>query len=738
MFKSRSRLNIADPPCSRQRVFRTMRGICLLSILSQVGACYDVSTYGIGTRCDSTKPCRSPLVCSDGQCELATGGGGSGAAGRTSSSASSSGGAAPNNSGVSGATATVHGAGGTSIGTDAGSYLFGNGAAGSGTGGIAASGASSGNGGTTSTETNDGGVVVAVSGAGGANVAVSGAGGANVAVSGAGGANDVVSGAGGANVAVSGAAGAGGVRGTEAGSGAAAGEPVNYAGTAGTFTVALRLPNGAGCQVDAQCDSTHCVDAVCCNANCDGQCETCSGDTTAGMCVRLKAGQPVGGRTPCTHAGLDCGGSCTGAKSCTYPDSSTICDPIARCLSSTTSQDSMACDGAGSCAHALTTTCVAPLVCNVNIDARCGLPVYTQVDVGQAHTCAVVSDGTLRCWGSSEFGRLGPEVTEDKFKPVVIPNQTNVVAVATGWGHTCVLSRDGKVTCWGANFNGNLGCTDLIYTMTPTRCTPFDAGTGVTQIEAGGEQTCARLANGRIKCWGRDDWGQAGNDSLSSQFTPNYVVGISDAIALAAGTWQTCVLLSTGQVSCFGNNERGILGAGDLGEVRIGHPVPMVGIDGVQAKAIDVDVSETSSCVVLDDHSMRCSGDNSYGQLGDGQTKSSAIPVLAQPSIRALAVAVADYVTCAFINSHSVRCWGRGSAFGGFGNGVYADSFIPVDVLLPAEVSFVAVTAQANHLCALSATGRIWCWGDNSFGQLGSDSYEWTSAVPVEVIAPVP
>jgi alpha-tubulin suppressor-like RCC1 family protein len=377
------------------------------------------------------------------------------------------------------------------------------------------------------------------------------------------------------------------------------------------------------------------------------------------------------------------------------------------------------------------------MVCNVNIDAKCGLPVYTQVEVGQAHSCAVVSDGTIRCWGSSAYGRLGPEITDDKFKPFAIPDQTNAAAVATGWGHTCVLARDGKVSCWGANFNGNLGCTDSMLTMTPTRCTPFDAGMGVTQVAAGGEQSCARLATGRIKCWGRNDWGQAGNDSFESQYTPSYVVGISDAIAIAGGTWQTCTVLGNGSVFCFGDNEQGILGAGDQEGDRIGHPVPMFGIDGLKAKAIGVDVSETSSCVVLDDHSLRCSGDNSYGELGDGQTKSSSVPVLAQPSLKAQAVAVGDYVTCALVNSHSVKCWGRGAPYGGLGNGVYANSLDPVDVLLPTDVSFTAVTAKANHFCALSATGRIWCWGDNTFGQLGNDSYVWNSAVPVEVIAPV-
>ena len=385
----------------------------------------------------------------------------------------------------------------------------------------------------------------------------------------------------------------------------------------------------------------------------------------------------------------------------------------------------------GTCAA--NSDCASPMVCNVNTDGNCGPAIYTQVDVADTNTCAVVSDGTLRCWGGNAQGQLGPASTVNHLVPFLIPDQKAVRSVATGWAFTCVLLRSGQVNCWGYNVNGELGCFAPVTSNNGPLCTPFAAGSPVEQIVAGAERACARLADGTAQCWGRNDHYDLGDGTRTNSFGPVVASGIANATAIASGLWQACAVMADGTARCWGANDRGQLGNGTIAA----NPVATLvyGIDGIANRVVAASPTEDHSCVLLADGSVRCFGEDLYGGLGDGKTVTTTIAVTSQFSKTAIGIASGAKSTCAIIGGTSVQCVGYG-AFGQLGNGTFTQSSVPVTVALPEGVSVKSLAARYNHVCALSVDGRLWCWGVNTSGQLGNGSTA-NSSVPVEVAAPV-
>ncbi len=374
--------------------------------------------------------------------------------------------------------------------------------------------------------------------------------------------------------------------------------------------------------------------------------------------------------------------------------------------------------------------CVAPYVCNRNIDNTCGPPRYTHVDVADVTTCAVVSDGTLRCWGA----QVGPASNAQYLAPYQVPAQEDVRAVATGWGSTCALLRTGQVDCWGYNANGQLGCASPTTSPNGPHCTPYPAGSPIEQLVAGAERICVRKKDSTVECWGRNDHGDVGDGTKTARFSPAVVSGISDATSIATGVWQACAVLASGSLRCWGANDRAQLGNGTTAATTV--PTTVYGMDGRAVAVIAASPAEDHTCALLSSGSVRCFGENLYGELGSGQTsRLSAIPVSSGFQRPAVVVASGIGFTCAVLNDNSVQCLGRGDR-GQLGNGEYAQSLVPVTVRLPEGMSIRSLATKYAHICALTTEGRLWCWGANSDGQLGDGTTD-DASVPVEVPVPL-
>ena len=242
----------------------------------------------------------------------------------------------------------------------------------------------------------------------------------------------------------------------------------------------------------------------------------------------------------------------------------------------------------------------------------------TAIASGTEHTCALLNDGQITCWGHNNHGQLG-NGNNDTNTPgniITLPNGHTATAITAGFLHTCALLDNRQITCWGFNGAGQLGDDSYFETNTPGNTITLPNGHTATAITAGAEHTCALLDNGTITCWGRNDSGQLGDGSYIPTYAPSTPITLPNghtATAISAGFNHTCALLDNGQITCWGNNAKGQLGNGNNGNTNT--PINITLPNGHTATAITAGVGHT--CALLNNGQTNCWGDNSSGQLGN-------------------------------------------------------------------------------------------------------------------------
>jgi alpha-tubulin suppressor-like RCC1 family protein len=329
--------------------------------------------------------------------------------------------------------------------------------------------------------------------------------------------------------------------------------------------------------------------------------------------------------------------------------------------------------------------------------------------------------------------------------------------LALGDAHACLILDGGSVRCWGANGSGELGYGDTM--PVGDNETPMQRGDNLLdepalELTAGGSHTCARVASGRVRCWGGNSAGQLGYGDTMVRLAPGPDVELGGAaVELAAGFATTCARLAGGGVRCWGagGNPLGYGNADTIGDNETPASVGDVPLGGT---AIAISAGGGHHCALLDTQRVRCWGDNDDGELGyanlldigDNEPASSAgdVPV----GVNLVAIAAGGVHTCAVTDAQNVRCWG-GATTGslGYGNvtpiGDTEPPSVAGDVPL-GGVRIVAIAAGREHTCAIHDTGKLACWGNNAMGQLGlastmtiGDTEPASSAAPVEVGANV-
>lgn len=343
------------------------------------------------------------------------------------------------------------------------------------------------------------------------------------------------------------------------------------------------------------------------------------------------------------------------------------------------------------------------------------IPDAARLAVGGRHTCALLSDGTARCWGSNRQGQLGDGTRDGSVVPVAVKGVADAVELVAGGEHTCARLADRSVVCWGTSEHGELG-DGTRFTggdkewvrrrhegTLPSRAEAAPvAGLGrADRLFAGNRFTCA-LVDGAPWCWGQrpggdEDWPR-----------PKRLAGFGPVDELALGSSYVCARAG-GEVSCLAPDPSTWKLAG----------APQT-IDGI-TDAVALAGSRDAACVLRGDGRVTCVGRLPYLYERDRDATRDAgwlrpLDIVELTDVVALTHAARGDTVCAVRRGGEVRCWGRGH-HGELGHGMYQPWRRPVAVR--GLKSPRALAGGFAHTCALTAEQAVVCWGDNEAGQLG-------------------
>jgi len=389
------------------------------------------------------------------------------------------------------------------------------------------------------------------------------------------------------------------------------------------------------------------------------------------------------------------------------------------------------------------------------IDGVCKLPALG-IDARTDRTCAWFENGTVRCWGIGYRGELGYGTVDRigcwgvqvyMLGGVAVSGHA-VHQVAVGHDHTCGLLDNDDMYCWGASDYGQLGygnTADVGRTNGVLAGGPIQLGASATRIHAGRYTSCALLSGGSLRCWGQGgalglgtSQPNIGDDELPTAIGPIDVGGVVEQLAL--GGSHSCALLQDGSVRCWGYNIYGELGYGfsyDFADLAYTRPLTLA----LGGSATQVVVGDYHSCALLSAGTVRCWGDNSQGQLalsgvttvGERDTPADHAPI----DLGGVAVqleAGANH-TCARLNTGGVRCWGsNGSGQLGYDLATYVATQTPAqrgNVNLAA--STIDIALGESHTCALLQSGAVRCWGRQDYTcALGFETYDYVVSDPAQ------
>jgi alpha-tubulin suppressor-like RCC1 family protein len=385
-------------------------------------------------------------------------------------------------------------------------------------------------------------------------------------------------------------------------------------------------------------------------------------------------------------------------------------------------------------------------------ESTCIKSAVTKVVAGDGNSCALCRGGYVRCWGENTDGELGlghtlPENNKSPYQSTDAAGNPGVVNlggvaatdISAGYGFTCALLTGGTVRCWGKNDSGQLGLNNT--TAMPTQVgAAINLGSGLTaaSIAAGPTYACAVLSNGSVRCWGDNSDGQLGLGNAQAVLSGTVSLGAGvTASAVTAGVDNACAIVTGGAVRCWGDNTFGEFGLGSTAIPDSTGQAPstygnVILKTGRTAAALSA--GGTFNCARLDDGEAECWGYNALGELGIGNTQSigddevpgtAGIVAVGTPPVAGIAAGEAH--TCALLgNAVGLKCWGD-NAKGQLGQGDTTrrgntGTTEPLEISairFPTGLTATSVSTGNSYTCALLSDGSVKCWGWNDRGQLG-------------------
>lgn len=302
-----------------------------------------------------------------------------------------------------------------------------------------------------------------------------------------------------------------------------------------------------------------------------------------------------------------------------------------------------------------------------------GISNATKLGTSGWHTCAILSDTTIKCWGQNDYQQLGSAAGANSSVPVVVPSVSNAIGLALGGGgHTCALISDGSIKCWGRCAEQQCGASASSINTPPTTVSGV---TGATAISAYDNHTCALMNDSTVKCWGEID--------LLITSVPATHQGPTTVVNAAQQPLTGITMIDSGKnfdlaansstLYAWGTNNNGSLGDGTFTGRLTAAPVLNV------TNPISISGGYITACAASQGGTVKCWGNNFDGEAGNNPVTSANVinSPLSVPMSSVTQIAVGESTTCALTLFGSVYCWGS-NAFGGLGNGSSTGSYTPV------------------------------------------------------------
>jgi alpha-tubulin suppressor-like RCC1 family protein len=341
------------------------------------------------------------------------------------------------------------------------------------------------------------------------------------------------------------------------------------------------------------------------------------------------------------------------------------------------------------------------------------------VSAGGSHTCALAADGRVYCWGFNENGQLGDGTRTNHSSPKVVAGTLRFVQVSAGAYHTCALAADNRAYCWGAPQGGATGFFD--DQLTPTA---VPGGRRFVRLRAGTYHTCGVNAYAVGFCWGKSAFGELGaGTNYYTGATPIRIAGGLSFRSVIAGGGFTCGTTTSDKAYCWGYNSDGAVGDGT--RTNRNKPTAVAGglsfksviaggglIDDAQGEQVD----DTHACGLTTDNLAYCWG---AGDLGDnGASLNHLKPSKVAGGLHFGQVIAGYHHSCGVTTTKVAFCWGT-NWLGQLGDGTTISREVPTKVAGSLLFAGVSAGPVGSHTCGITTGNKIYCWGDNAFGQLG-------------------
>lgn len=346
-------------------------------------------------------------------------------------------------------------------------------------------------------------------------------------------------------------------------------------------------------------------------------------------------------------------------------------------------------------------------------------PFYLEIASGRAHSCALKRTGSIYCWGDNSSGQLGVGIEFKGFaRPAEVLSTSSFKKLAVGDDHACAVTEQSTVECWGAGTfgqNGQLRVLDI-----PTKIEGLQR---IEKIAAGARHTCAIDDEMVAYCWGAGDYGQLGAGRILEKTATPMEVDFDERIAeISAGGDHTCFLDLAGMLFCFGRGEMGQLGNGSTESSTV--PVPVNATEN-QFYA-QVAAGRDFTCALEASGVVWCFGRGDVGQLGTGASVNRLEPQRVAGGIEFAHLSAGTDHTCATTKDQQAFCWGKNSYSKLGADEEISQALEPI--LVTSKAKFTAASTGHDHTCFLAYgvgnDSNLYCHGHGGSGRLGSGTTE--------------